>query len=302
MKQQHTTILDQSELVSLTSPTVSWAQLERGKLDVGYRVVQAAPLVVSSRTTNLAIQIEGALEPGRTVIATISSLRPGTKWLGQESDSETVVVSHENLDLRTTGLTTAAAIVVDRQELQSRFPNSLDVADIVEGLERTGVSYRPIAAKRLHESIEAICATGDVPVQSINGALIPLLAATLPKADSYSVERNDTLRRRFAAVRFCEEYIRQHLDTRLTMLDLSIACGMPSRTLINAFEAITGLGPMDYLKRLRLSAVRRVLQRADRQHVKIVDIAMDWGFWHMGHFSRDYRVMFGESPSQTLLR
>lgn len=302
MKTQHTAILDQSKLVSLTGPTVSWAQLERGKLDVGYRVVQATPLVVSSRTTNLAIRITGTLEPGRTVIATISSLRPGTRWLGQEFDSETVVVSHESLDLRTTGLSTASAVVVDRQELESRFPNSLDVADILDGLNRTGISHRPIAAKRLRDSIEALCATGDAPEQSISGTLIPLLAATLPKSDSYSVERNDTLRRRFAAVRFCEEYIRQHLDTRLTMLDLSIACGVPSRTLINAFEAITGLGPMDYLKRLRLSAVRRVLQRADRQNIKVTDIAMDWGFWHMGHFSRDYRVMFGESPSQTLLR
>lgn len=191
---------------------------------------------------------------------------------------------------------------MDRQELQSRFPNSLDVADIVDALNHTGVSHRPIAAKRLRESIEAICATGDIPAQSINGTFIPLLAATLPKSDSYSVERNDVARRRFAAVRFCEAYIRQHLDTRLTMLDLSIACGMRSRSLINAFEAITGFGPMDYLKRLRLSAVRRVLQRADREHIKITDVAMDWGFWHMGHFSRDYRVMFGESPSQTLLK
>jgi AraC family ethanolamine operon transcriptional activator len=124
------------------------------------------------------------------------------------------------------------------------------------------------------------------------------------------VERNAAARRRFAAVRFCEQYMREHLDTRLTILDLSIACGMRSRSLINAFEAITGFGPADHLKRLRLSGVRRELQRADKSQVKVIDIAMDWGFWHMSHFAKDYRshfakdyrVMFGESPSQTLLQ
>lgn len=278
MKTQHTGILDQSELVSLTSPTISWAQLERGKLDVGYRVVQAAPLVVSARTASLAIQIEAALEPGRTGIVMTESLRPGSRWFGQESDAQSVAVSPDSLDLRTTGRSTTLGIVVDRQALQARFPNSIDVADTLEGLKQTGVSRRPFAAARLRAFIESVCGTTEMPAQSIIGTLVPLLAGTLPKADPYSVERNDATSRRFAAVRICERYMREHLDTRVTILELSIACGMRSRSLINAFEAITGFGPMDYLKRLRLGGVRRALQRADKSQIKIIDLAMEWGF------------------------
>jgi transcriptional regulator GlxA family with amidase domain len=29
-------------------------------------------------------------------------------------------------------------------------------------------------------------------------------------------------------------------------------------------------------------------------------IALDWGFWHFGEFSRAYKACFGEAPSQTL--
>lgn len=302
METQHTGILDQSKLVSLTSPTIKWAQLERGKLDVGYRVVQAAPLVVSSRTASLGIQVEAALEPGRTAIVSIESLRPGTRWFGQAVDAQTVALSREGLDLRTSSLSVVSAIVVSREELQSRYPNSLDAADVVAGLDHIGVSRRPAAAACLRKSIESVCANREMPAQSVSGALIPMLAAALHKPESYSVERNEVASRRFTAVRICEEYMREHLDDRPTLLDLSIVCGMRSRSLINAFEAITGFGPMDYLKRLRLGGVRRALQRADRAQVKIIDIAMDWGFWHMGHFARDYRIMFGESPSQTLPR
>jgi AraC family ethanolamine operon transcriptional activator len=31
-------------------------------------------------------------------------------------------------------------------------------------------------------------------------------------------------------------------------------------------------------------------------------VAGDWGFYHLGQFSRDYRRLFGESPSATLAR
>jgi len=82
---------------------------------------------------------------------------------------------------------------------------------------------------------------------------------------------------------------------------LSQVSGMRSRSLINAFEAVTGFSPMDYLKRLRLNGVHRTLQRADRSRTRIIDIATEWGFWHMGHFTADYRAMFGQTPSGTLM-
>jgi AraC family ethanolamine operon transcriptional activator len=30
--------------------------------------------------------------------------------------------------------------------------------------------------------------------------------------------------------------------------------------------------------------------------------ALSCGFWHLGQFSRDYRLTFGELPSETLVR
>ena len=34
----------------------------------------------------------------------------------------------------------------------------------------------------------------------------------------------------------------------------------------------------------------------------VTEIAMQWGFTHMGRFSIEYRRRFGESPSETLSR
>ncbi|MFZ5507730.1 MAG: helix-turn-helix domain-containing protein, partial [Pseudomonadota bacterium] len=74
------------------------------------------------------------------------------------------------------------------------------------------------------------------------------------------------------------------------------------RTLQNHFNSVLGMAPKDYLKRVRLNAVRRALQHGSDPARSVHDIAMHWGFWHLGHFSHDYRELFGELPSSTLRR
>ena len=44
----------------------------------------------------------------------------------------------------------------------------------------------------------------------------------------------------------------------------------------------------------------RVLKSTDPKLATISQIAIEWGFWHMGQFSADYKKMFGETPSTTL--
>ncbi len=301
MRLQHTALIDQSSLISLINSTISWAQLERGKLDVAYRVVPAPPLVISSRTLNVAAQVHARLAPGKIAIAMIEARRPGARWFGQEVDAQSFAITRDELDLRMPGSSSALAIVMDEKELQSQFPDSLDASDLTESLKHGGISRNPTAAGCLRTAVRSACSSAASP-RSVIGTLIPLLAGTLKTFDSYSVERTAFAKRRFAAVRACEGYMRENLDTSLTILDLSRFCGMRARSLINAFEAVTGLSPMDYLKRLRLTEVHRTLLRADRSRTRIISVATDWGFWHMGHFARDYRAMFGESPSRTLLQ
>lgn len=297
---KHTTQIDQSALVSLVNSTISWAQLERGNLDVAFQVIATPPFVISFRSVNLACLVTAKLEQVKTALVMVESHRSAARWWGREMTGEHVALSRRELDLRTTGPSTVFGIAIDENHLQSNYSDSLDAADLFGTLKRDSVSHNPIIAARLRGAVRFICSQG-AQHPAISGALIPLLAQTLKSVDRYSVEPTEHSKLRFAAVRACEAYMREHLDERLTLLDLSRYCGMRSRSLMNAFEAITGFSPMDYLKRLRLSAVRRTLLRSDRSSTQVMSVAMDWGFWHMGHFSRDYRAMFGESPSQTLL-
>ncbi len=84
-----------------------------------------------------------------------------------------------------------------------------------------------------------------------------------------------------------------------SVAELSKESGASVRTLRRGFQERFGVSPKAYLLAQRLGGARRDLRSAGQRPL-VTDIANSWGFWHMGQFAADYRVMFGELPSQTL--
>lgn len=299
MNAEHTSLVDESKLVSLVPSSVRWQQLQPGKLDVAFKVLATMPFVVSSRAINLSFHGSAQVVPGRCSAVVIDAAHE-SRWRGAAFASHNVFCGTE-VDIRTTGPSTLLSIAVDEPDLELRYHDSLDASDIVDRLKTNSMLGNATAANRLRAAVRWLCAANSALPPTAAGALIGLLADATAEIDAHSVLRSHCLNRRYAAVRTCDAYMREHIDETITLVDLSKASGMRSRSLINAFEAVVGLSPMDYLKRLRLTAVRGKLLRADPRSTRIIDVATEWGFWHMGHFAHDYRVMFGEAPSQTLL-
>ena len=103
-------------------------------------------------------------------------------------------------------------------------------------------------------------------------------------------------------VRTCEEYT-LNLDGRRPYLsELCSAANVSERTLQYAFHDIMGMSPLTYLHRLRLHRARDELRNANSVSTTVTDVALNWGFWHFGEFSRAYKNCFGEVPSRTLRR
>ena len=104
------------------------------------------------------------------------------------------------------------------------------------------------------------------------------------------------LQRHVAVIRACE-FVDAHLRAPIALVDLCEAAGVSTRALEYGFRDFYGLGPMAYVRNLRLCRVRHDLQdHAD----SVSSAARRWSFTHMGQFSHDYRALFGEMPSKTL--
>ena len=106
--------------------------------------------------------------------------------------------------------------------------------------------------------------------------------------------------RREIALR-AEAFLRRSLEEPVRIDDVCEVARASRQTLHASFRATFGTSPMAYAKSLRLSAARGDLERAG-PGTTVAAVAMKWGFFRLGYFSRDYRAMFGEKPSETLHR
>ena len=103
-------------------------------------------------------------------------------------------------------------------------------------------------------------------------------------------------------MRRVEQHLLDDLAFPRTVDDLCRVAGTSRRTLEYAFQEYFGTSPKRFIKALRLNAARNDLLRGSHGSAQVVEIASGWGFTHMGHFSADYRHMFGEKPSETMRR
>ncbi len=100
-----------------------------------------------------------------------------------------------------------------------------------------------------------------------------------------------------------EDWALSHAHDRIYVTDLCRAAGVSERAIEYAFKEVMGLTPMAYLVRLRLHRARQALLAGTHGTTTVSAVALDWGFWHFGDFSRaPTRTAFGELPSDTLRR
>ena len=83
--------------------------------------------------------------------------------------------------------------------------------------------------------------------------------------------------------------------------DLCRVAGVSERTLRSVFNEAFGLGPIRYLRHRRLHLVRAALRGAIPGRDTVASIATEFGFWEFGRFAQEYKALFGERPSQTLM-
>ncbi|MCX4163607.1 MULTISPECIES: helix-turn-helix domain-containing protein [Paraburkholderia] len=100
-------------------------------------------------------------------------------------------------------------------------------------------------------------------------------------------------------VRRSEELLFDRAAVTLTVTDLCNQLKVSPRALQNSFHAVTGSAPVEYLRGLRLNAVRRRLATTSPDALGVGGAAAEMGFYHLSHFARHYRDLFGELPSNT---
>lgn len=168
----------------------------------------------------------------------------------------------------------------------------------------------PTVAHRLKGALGALCDLAESMdglfarpgVTEVLGAGIrDLFSETIIAATPDGNQLRRLTREAMRLLRLTEEYLQAHIAKPIFLDELAAALAVSPRKLHQVFVSACGLSPQVYLKRRRLMLVHRALCSGAHDARLVKSVALSHGFWHLGNFAREYRELFGEKPSSTLL-
>lgn len=98
-----------------------------------------------------------------------------------------------------------------------------------------------------------------------------------------------------------EEFIEANWDKPIDIEAMSAIANVSARSLFRQFKRDRGYSPADFAKRLRLGRAREMLEHPI-EDASVTQVALKCGFQNPGRFARDFKLAFGELPSETLKR
>lgn len=241
----------------------------------------------------------------------------GGIWLGISVENQALHINHSQLEadkllLRQGGvdfeLITPEAFsiygMVLKQGFVQQLKEQLELDDIRGGeLYLSGLSERHTQQLKYYLGIllepnqtRWSCETHQSIIQDV---LIELFSLNLQAAGSQRAASSCAgAQRQVIMNRVLQHLQSQDYRAPITVSELCEAVHVSRRTLQYTFEACCDTSPKKFIQRTRLNQIRRKLQNPQDTR-NIAEIAFDFGFFHLSQFGKNYRQLFGESPTET---
>ena len=287
--------------------SMHYAQLSGGVFQGRVHHIQLPGLRLVREDSNCALHQQGELGRDTYGLAMPLSGTGPAIFSGQRVEQDAIMVGRgDMLDLVTPPEFSLIAVVVDKS-LMSPLWQHMYQKPLAGWLNQQHALSASAAAaqavRQLHLQLmrrlsdPGLEAPTDAAVIAWRDALLMEWIEALPE-QVRSVNTAGHGERQRLVKRACELML-ERADNPLSIPQVCLALGFSRRHLNYCFQDVLGLSPLKYMSALRLGRVRRELRSGA---VTVAQAACRWGFWHLGQFARDYRLMFGELPSQTLRR
>ena len=96
-------------------------------------------------------------------------------------------------------------------------------------------------------------------------------------------------------VRRAKAYIREHIDDKITLDDVSAVVHVSTYYFCKIFKQSTGMTLTEYVNRQRIELAKREILKPDR---RVTEVAYDVGYQSLSQFNRSFLKIVGESPTQ----
>ena len=205
-----------------------------------------------------------------------------------------------------------------REQLGCLFPRERFVETVaaLQGVDPDEVTLRdrslellPEASFAVRKGLAAIIAkarrdesksTPDCIPFDLTGLVFELMVDTYLQARPEPMGKSGRARKTARVVRAAEERFAQAQGNPVSLADLCLAAGVSKSALYAAFQSWCGEPPIAYFHKRRLTKARVTLLNSEPKRGAVQSAALGAGLSELGRFSREYRQLFGESPSVTL--
>jgi AraC-like DNA-binding protein len=274
---------------------------------VVYRQIQAGPFSGTSNTAecggitlldesfNRRIEVAGRTPGGQLTV--VLPDRASDIWVnGADSNDRVVQLFGPDTEMRAFNRTSAR--LVSMHVPVTLLPRA-GICDSNESMfVELGTEARNNLLRSMHAAIYLPMTS--MEKEDVAAALILQLEAIVePSAVRRSDIRVQNCNER-RIIGHATDYIDSNLNEAFSIGELSNFAATSMSKLERTFKHQLGLTPSQYIQARRLSAVNHRLRLASPTNAKISDIAMQFGFNHLGRFAGAYLKYFGESPIRTL--
>ena len=282
---------------------VHTTQLEPGGYSGSIHVIHTPLMQLGLSVRSNSTKIEGFIPERSLVLALPVSEESNIQNRGSRlAENAIIAYDHiEGLEFSFKGPLKLITVAVSVGEIERRAQNlwgeafqdrtSMGALYLPDGSARMSAARKvnAILIETMRDPLAVVSPRGCREVE--NAVLDTLLSSVLDRS------RPEGTRFRQKIARKAEEYLRTCCRDPISISDLCAAVGATRRTLHLGFVELYGVPPMHYLRAIRMGGAREDLTNARGRDLRVTDVAMKWGFEHLGRFALAYRDFFGELPS-----
>jgi AraC family transcriptional regulator, ethanolamine operon transcriptional activator len=306
LHQHHTDDVD-DQAAALAGWEQRYEQLGCGRFDGQVWQLVMRDGVLLREHTNRRLREQVRPPADHVVMAIPLAVEGGSMFAGQplERESLMLISGADESDVVSAGDLDLVGLSVHRSLIDGLL-SAPDLEWLDQALRRRNLSLAPQAASAIRHLLLAVCADAEAQLDRLDDPMQEqrllsctvtqtLLLAMQGEGDSSVPRRADT---RLRMVRRAIDFMRAHLQDDIGIPEICAAAYASRRTLQYGFEEFMHTTPQAYLRALRLNEARRQLKQHGH-HQAITDLAGAMGFSSASHFTRHYKLMFDELPSQT---
>ncbi len=295
---------------SLTGWQQVYEQLGCGRFRGSAWQVVMTEGVLLRESTNRQLREFIVPPPGHLVLALPLSVEPGSKLCGRAIGPESMMVlgHQQEYDLVTAGELDLVGISLHRDVLEAalgpakvEWLNCAERERVLDLTLETATAIRHMLlaacteAERHVDALVETAAESELLSSTLSHAVVLAMAGDKADHSSTIPRRADT---RMRVVKRAIEFMRGNLSNDVGIPEICGAAFASRRTLQYCFEEFMHTTPQAYLRALRLNEARRTLKTGGDQ--PITSVASTLGFSSASHFTRHYKLMFDELPSETM--